>query len=121
MSVLQIETAEEILFSQHAYSAKSGLSYGPLEPTDFSFNHPSGMCPNCQGLGHIEEFDIERIIDPKLSIAQDCCSIASSYQTVRYKNIYDNLARLYQFSVDTPWKNLSNTAKQIFLYGTEKK
>ena len=92
MSVLQIETAEEILFSQHAYSAKSGLSYGPLEPTDFSFNHPSGMCPNCQGLGHIEEFDIERIIDPKLSIAQDCCSIASSYQTVRYKKYLRQLS-----------------------------
>ncbi|HEY2811212.1 MAG TPA: excinuclease ABC subunit UvrA [Rhabdochlamydiaceae bacterium] len=121
MSIAFGEEGEEKLFSQHAYSPKSGLSYGSLDPTDFSFNHPSGMCPTCQGLGRIQEFDLERIIDPNLCIAEDCCSIASSYQTVRYKNIYDNLARLYKFDVRTPWKKLSDTAKHVFLYGTEKK
>ncbi len=46
---------------------------------------------------------------------------ASSYQTVRYGNIYDNLAEIYEFSVHTPWKKLSEQAKKVFLYGTEKK
>lgn len=41
----------EKIFSQWAYSPASGLSYGPLEPVDFSFNHPLGMCPTCQGMG----------------------------------------------------------------------
>ncbi len=49
------------------------------------------------------------------------CSIASSYQTVRYGNIYNNLAEIYSFDVKTPWKKLSEKAKQIFLYGAEKK
>jgi excinuclease ABC subunit A len=44
-------SGEEILYSRHAFSQKSGLSYSPLEPQDFSFNHPAGMCPACQGLG----------------------------------------------------------------------
>jgi excinuclease ABC subunit A len=121
MSVLRVDTNEETLFSQHAYSPKSGLSYGPLGPSDFSFNHPSGMCPECQGLGIIQEFDLEKIIDPELAIAEDCCKVASSYQTVRFGNIYDNLARLYDFNVKTPWKKLSEKAKKVFLYGTEKK
>ncbi|MGC2595750.1 MAG: excinuclease ABC subunit UvrA, partial [Rhabdochlamydiaceae bacterium] len=121
MSVENSDSGEETLFSQHAYSPKSGLSYGPLEPSDFSFNHPTGMCPTCQGLGNIQEFNLERVIDPNLSIAQDCCSIASSYKTVRYGNIYDNLARLYTFDIDTPWKKLPEKAKKVFLYGTEKK
>lgn len=121
MSVLQADEHIETLYSQHAYSEKSGLSYGPLDPVDFSFNHPTGMCPTCQGLGTIQEFDLERIVDPSLSIAQDCCSVASSYQTVRYGNIYDNLARLYDFDIDTPWKKLPEKAKKVFLYGTEKK
>lgn len=120
-SVLDVQTDEEKLFSTHAYSPKSGLSYSSLEPHDFSFNSPSGMCPACSGLGIVNEFDLEKIIDPNLSIAQDCCSIASSYQTVRYGNIYDNLAELYGFSVKTPWKKLSEKAKKVFLYGTEKK
>jgi excinuclease ABC subunit A len=120
-TVLRGDTEEEHLFSMHAYSPNSGISYTSLEPQDFSFNSPSGMCATCSGLGIYQTYDLEKIINPNLSIAEDCCSIASSYQTVRFSNIYDNLARLYHFSVDTPWKKLSAEAKKIFLYGTEKK
>lgn len=119
--VLHLDTGREQLFSQHAFSPKSGLSYGPLEPQDFSFNHPSGMCPECQGMGTLLEFEENKIIDPEKSISEDCCSVASSYHTVRYGNIFDNLAELYGFSVKTPWKDLSKEAKKIFLNGTRKK
>lgn len=120
-SILDAATDEEQLFSMHAFSAKSGLSFSSLEPHDFSFNSPSGMCPRCHGMGKIHEFNLEMVLNPDLSIADDCCSIASSYQTVRYGNIYDNLADQYHFSVHTPWKKLSAQAKKVFLYGTEKK
>lgn len=120
-SVLDVDLDEETLFSMHAFSPKSGLSYSPLEPHDFSFNSPSGMCLRCNGLGIVNEFDLDQIIDPNLSISENCCSVASAYQTVRYGNIYDNLASLYGFSVETPWKQLSDKAKRVFLYGTEKK
>lgn len=120
-SIYLVDKKEEIVFSQFAHSVKSGLSYGPLEPHDFSFNHPSGMCPTCHGLGVHAEFDLDKIIDPELSIAQDCCKIASSVETVRYGNIYRNLARLYKFDLATPWKKLSETAKKVFLHGVEQK
>jgi len=121
VKVVDAKTDREVLFSQHAHSAKSGLSYGPLEPSDFSFNHPSGMCPTCQGLGTLLEFDIDQIIDPDKSIADDCCSVASSYTTIRYGNIYKNLARIGDFSIKTPWKKLSKKAQDLFLYGINKK
>ncbi len=121
LSLIDAETEEEFSFSQHAFSKKSGLSYGPLEPVHFSFNHPSGACPTCQGLGETFEFLLEKIIDPNKSIAEDCCIVASPYQTVRYGNIYRNLASIYHFDLHTPWKNLSEEAKKIFLYGSEKK
>ncbi len=117
-SVLNHDSHEERLFSMHAYSPKSGISYQPLEPHDFSFNSPSGMCPRCHGMGRVNEFELAKIIDPELSIAEDCCRIASSYQTVRYGNIYNNLANLYHFSVNTPWKKLSPEAQKVFLHGT---
>lgn len=120
-SVLDIDSQNEQSFSMHAFSPKSGLSYSSLEPQDFSFNTPNGMCPQCAGLGVVQEFNLSQIINPDLSIAEDCCSIASSYNTVRYGNIYNNLAEIYGFSVHTPWKKLSEQAKKIFLYGTEKK
>ncbi len=112
---------ERELFSMHAFSPKSGLSYTSLEPHDFSFNSPSGMCPRCHGLGSVNEFNLDLVIDPKLSIAEDCCSVGSSYQTVRYGNIYDNLAILFDFDVHTPYEKLSDEAKEIFLHGTKKK
>lgn len=121
MRVLQPDSNEETLYSMHAFSQASGLSYSSLEPHDFSFNSPQGMCPRCLGLGVVQEFDIEKVIDPDKSIAEDCCSVGSSYQTVRYGNIYDNLARLFDFDVHTPWKKLSPAAQKIFLYGTPKK
>ena len=120
-SIFNPDTGEETQFSQFAYSPKSGLSYGPLEPSDFSFNHPAGMCSRCHGLGFVQEFDLNKIIDSTLSISEDCCSIASSYHTVRYGNIYKSLARQYQFSLETPWKDLSDEARNVFLYGTKQK
>lgn len=120
-SVLNTDSEEEQLFSMHAYSPSSGLSYEALEPGDFSFNSPSGMCPKCNGMGEVKDFDVDKVIDPTLSIAENCCVVASPYQTVRYGNIYDNLARLYRFDVNTPWKNLSASAKKVFLYGNDKK
>ncbi|MDB6080897.1 MAG: uvra3, partial [Chlamydiia bacterium] len=119
--ILDHETNEDRLYSTKAYSQKSGLSYEPLDPQDFSFNSPQGMCPDCQGMGIKQEYVLESIIDPNKSIQEDCCLIASSYQTVRYGNIYNNLARMYDFDVSTPWKKLSDKAKKIFLHGTEKK
>ncbi|MBS0621652.1 MAG: excinuclease ABC subunit UvrA, partial [Verrucomicrobia bacterium] len=114
-------TEEDHLFSLNAYSPVSGCSYPPLEPHDFSFNNPSGMCPQCQGLGVVEEFDEEKVIDPSLSISEDCCCLAGGYETVKWGNIYRNLARLYGFKVTTPWKQLSAEAKHLFLHGMEKK
>lgn len=120
-SIVDADSGGEQLYSMHAYSPRSGLSYKALEPSDFSFNSPSGMCEHCSGMGEVKDFDVNKVIDPNLSIAEDCCSVGSSYQTVRYGNIYDNLARLYRFSVETPWKDLPAKAKKIFLYGNDKK
>ncbi|MDU4962159.1 MAG: excinuclease ABC subunit UvrA [Sporomusaceae bacterium] len=34
----------------------------------FSFNHPQGMCPVCQGLGKIDRIDIDRLLDKDKSL-----------------------------------------------------
>ncbi|MEM7175192.1 MAG: excinuclease ABC subunit UvrA [Chlamydiota bacterium] len=121
MSVLDSDRGEEILFSRHAFAKQSQRSYPPLEPRDFSFNHPLGMCPSCEGLGITREFDLKKVIDSEKSIAEDCCSIASSYQTVKWGNIYRNLAQIFHFSIETPWKDLTEKARALFLYGSDQK
>ncbi len=120
-SVFHLDTEEECLFSQIAYAKTSKISYGPLEPHDFSFNHPSGMCPSCHGLGKASSFDLAKILNPKLSIAEDCCCIGSSYQTIRYSNIYNHLAKTFRFDIHTPWEEIPEKGQKAFLYGLEKK
>lgn len=119
--ILYLSDKQEVLLSTHSYSTQSKVSYPPLEPSDFSFNHPDGMCKKCLGLGEYEEFDLSLIIDENKSIAEGACIIAGSYDTVKWGNIYRNLAKIYRFSLHTPWKNISDAAKHIFLYGNDKK
>jgi len=54
-SILDTSDGSEKLYSMHAYSPISGLSYNSLEPQDFSFNSPAGMCLSCNGLGMVYE------------------------------------------------------------------
>ena len=110
----------QVLFATMRYSPLSGKSYPPLQPQDFSYNNPSGMCPKCQGLGRAQDWNLDKAIDSERSIAQDTCLLATSYQTVRYRNIFDNLAALYGFSVQTPWKLLTAEAKRIYLKGSDR-
>jgi excinuclease ABC subunit A len=51
VKIYRVDTEEVAFFSTLAYSPKSKISYPILQPHDFSFNHPSGMCEACQGLG----------------------------------------------------------------------
>jgi len=118
VKVALFEDKEEKLFSTGFYASLSDMSYPELQPQDFSFNQPEGMCPECQGLGEVFDFDEVLIIDPNKSLSEDACSIAGSYHTVKWGNIYRNLAELYDFSLKTAWKDLSEKAKKVFLYGT---
>jgi len=119
--VIDADSNQEYFFSTESYCSVSNLSYEALQPADFSFNHPKGMCDQCHGLQIVQEFDVEKVIDPDKSISEDCCLIASSFQTVRYGNIYKNLADLFNFNINTPWKKLSKEAKDAFLYGVKNK
>jgi len=118
-TILDIQKKEEKIFSEYGYCKKSNRTYLPLTPQDFSFNHPKGMCEKCLGLKEIYEFDLKKIINPYLSIKEDCCVIAPSYKNIRYKNIYDNLSKIYNFDISTPFENLPKLAKKAFLHGTK--
>jgi excinuclease ABC subunit A len=121
LSLLEVETQKETFFSTHAYSQESGFSYPPLEPQDFSFNHPLGMCPTCQGLGITQEFDPIKVIDPEKSLSENCCKVGGSFHTILYGNIYTNLAKMHKSDVFTPWKELPTSLQKEFLHGTKRR
>ncbi len=40
----------------------AGIVYDISQPNSFSFNSPYGYCKSCEGLGYVQEVDIELII-----------------------------------------------------------
>ena len=50
-------------YSEHFSCVKCGTSLPEIEPRTFSFNSPHGACPTCTGLGTLQEFDPELILD----------------------------------------------------------
>ncbi|MEU5002368.1 excinuclease ABC subunit UvrA [Streptomyces sp. NPDC021622] len=61
-TMTDIYSVMRVLFSRHGTP-----SAGPA--TAYSFNDPSGMCPECHGLGRTVRPDYDRILDPAKSIA----------------------------------------------------
>ncbi|MDN3504060.1 MAG: excinuclease ABC subunit UvrA [Rhabdochlamydiaceae bacterium] len=115
------KTLNSELYSTESYSPKSGLSYPPLYPHDFSFNHPKGMCPDCEGLGQSLEFDLDLCLNQDLSIADDCFALGGSYDTIYWSNVYNNIARIYKFDIHTPFKDIPTQGQKAFLYGINAK
>ncbi|MCY3974895.1 MAG: excinuclease ABC subunit UvrA [Simkaniaceae bacterium] len=122
LSVLYLEGKEEkeLFFSLQGYAKKSKRSYPPLEAHDFSFNHPAGMCPWCKGLGYVRKFDLTAIIDENATVEEGCLKIPGRYGTVNRTNIYEHLARIYRFGMETVWKDLPEKVRKILLYGDDK-
>ena len=55
----------EKIFSQNNACPHCGLTIGELEPRNFSFNSPFGLCKTCNGLGVKMEFDADLVIPDK--------------------------------------------------------
>ena len=98
------------------------MSIDELSPRMFSFNNPYGACKKCTGLGVFMKIDVDRIIpDYNKSIRQGAVkgsgwamegsTIASMY--------FEALAEKYNFSLDTPVKDLPEEIMDIILYGTK--
>ncbi|MBW7056604.1 excinuclease ABC subunit UvrA [Paracoccus bogoriensis] len=118
-----LETAEEnpqrITFSEKFACPVSGFTIPEIEPRLFSFNAPFGACPVCDGLG-VELFFDERLIVPDAALSVDKGAIAP---WARSKSAYltqtiNALARHYGFDKKTPWKDLPENVRQMFLHGS---
>ena len=67
--LLEKDTDVARYFSKMLMCPTSGISYDEPAPHNFSFNSPHGACPNCKGLGFVNQIDMDKIVpDKKLSI-----------------------------------------------------
>ena len=116
------DTGEELSFSQNYACEDCGVSMPDLEPRMFSFNNPSGACPECTGLGFRLVADADLVIPDKDKSIFDGAIQANGWQSARTDSIFrmyfEALAQKYRFSLTAPVKTLSPEAMQVILYGT---
>ena len=116
------DSKEELSFSQNYACEDCGISLTELEPRMFSFNNPSGACPECTGLGFRLVADEDLVIPDKNKSIFDGAIQASGWQSARTDSIFrmyfEALAQKYHFSLTAPVKELSRDAMDVILNGT---
>ncbi|MDP6142527.1 MAG: excinuclease ABC subunit UvrA, partial [Dehalococcoidales bacterium] len=114
--LVSIIDGEELLFSEHFACVHCGISLGEIAPRTFSFNSPHGACPACTGLGVKLEIDPEFVIPNKeLSINQGAIRPWQFHTWYFYR--LESLAQHYNFSLDTPIKELDENQLSLLLHG----
>jgi len=125
IAVAEWASAEEgqeprrITFSEKFACPVSGFTISEIEPRLFSFNNPFGACPACDGLGVKLAFDADRVIpDRDKTLHQGAVAPWSRGPSPLYTQTLQSLSRHYGFSMDKPWRDLPEQAKQVILHGT---
>jgi excinuclease ABC subunit A len=115
------DPARRILtFSEKFACPEHGPGLPELEPRVFSFNSPHGACPRCTGLGSQMEIDPELIVpDPSLSIGEGAILPWSASSSNYYDEITQAIADRYEIDLETPWEDLGEEQRDLFLYGTD--
>jgi excinuclease ABC subunit A len=110
--------AEETL-SQNYSCAECGSGLTEITPRLFSFNSPYGACPTCSGLGTIMGVDEDKVIaDPERSISAGALAPWPTGSRSWRMRMVQTLADDLGFSLDTPWKDLSQAARDAILKGS---
>ncbi|MBL8786596.1 MAG: excinuclease ABC subunit UvrA [Deltaproteobacteria bacterium] len=102
-----------------------------LTPQLFSFNAPTGACPDCGGLGVALEVDPEKLVpDPSLSLDEgaiapwaavlaDKPSDPDKGKTALTADLVDATCKRFGIARDAPFESLTAQQKNILLYGTD--
>ena len=113
---------KETLYSARNSCSECGFSFGDIVPSLFSFNSPSGACPDCTGLG------IKHEIDPKLVLPNKSLSLSTGaiptygWAEPNYLGMQlRGLSKHYDFSMETPIDELPEKIVNILLYGSDEK
>ena len=116
---------EPMMLSEGFACPDCGISIDEIEPRSFSFNNPFGACPECFGLGFKMEFDEDLMLpDQSLSFNEGVVTVMgwqSSSDPKSYTHaILEALAREYGFSLDTPYQDLPEEVRHMFIYGSDR-
>jgi excinuclease ABC subunit A len=113
------KTPAETLYSANYACVKCGIGFEPPSPQLFSFNSPTGMCLECDGLGSRFDFDPDLMIsDPNKSFLNGAVAPMRKRIGRWRRHIYKGVADHVGFDLKSKWRDLSKKARDALLYGT---
>ncbi|MBQ9019606.1 MAG: excinuclease ABC subunit UvrA [Bacilli bacterium] len=114
------DNAKELVFSEQFACPHCEFSLPELEPRLFSFNAPYGACPDCKGLGSKQQIDVDLLIPDETKSLRDGCikTLTDDPEAIEFMEL-ECLCKHYKIDMTSPWKKLSNKAKDLILYGSD--
>ena len=125
LMIIDVVDGEPMRFSEGFACPDCGISIDEVEPRSFSFNNPFGACPECAGLGYKMEFDENLMIpDKSLSFNEGCVAVMGWQSSAKKGSfthaVLEALAKTYKFSLDTPYEELPEKIRYMFINGFDK-
>lgn len=111
-------------YSEHFACVDCGINFEELTPRMFSFNAPQGACPECNGIGVKMEIDPDLIIPNKnLTLNEGAVTpwAKSNKKENYYHQMLEAVSKHFNFSMDTPFNELTKEQQNIILYGCDDK
>jgi excinuclease ABC subunit A len=122
MMVIEQDSQEVRFYSRSLMCPTSGISYPNPEPNNFSFNSPKGACTNCNGLGIVNEINLQKIIpNPKLSIKSGGFAPLGEYKSTWIFKQLEFIGEKYGFKITDNIDNIPAEAMDMILYGGNEK
>ena len=122
LMVQEIDAEEPSYFSKNLMCPTTGTSFEDPEPNTFSFNSPYGACQGCNGLGTVNEVDVNKVVpDYNLSIRQGGIIPLGPFKD---NWIYKQIAAILEsndVSLKTKLSDIPDHLLKIVLYGTTEK
>ena len=111
-------------YSEHFACVDCGINFEELTPRMFSFNAPQGACPECNGIGVKMEIGPDLIIPNKnLTLNEGAVTpwAKSNKKENYYHQMLEAVSKHFNFSMDTPFNELTKEQQDIILYGCDDK
>ena len=116
--LLEMDTGTEHWFNAKYACPVCNYSIAGLEPRLFSFNSPTGACPTCEGIGHVDVIDAQRVVAfPGLSLSSGAIK-GWDRRNGYYFSLLESVCQHYQVDVDTPFEQLPEAVRQVILHGS---
>ena len=80
----------------------------------FSFNHPQGRCPRCDGLGEVEELDVHKLVDFDKSLNEAGCIHYIAFDPGQWRWV--RYANSGLFDLDKKIRDYTPEELELFLY-----